>query len=592
MAMWHDRSMTITFGNDPVRAAVTTLIKRLEAGETVDGSSEFKHVDLKEEAGRRDRNGAITPGTARNEPAAEKLAGEAACMANTPGGGALIVGVADDGTLIGADLDSEWLRQRIYELTDRRLTVDVTVADAAGKRLLVIVVPTAVEPIRYKGKISWRINDTCVEIDAATWHTNRMQTLRYDWSADDSGVPASNARQQAIAVARDFLTAGGDPQAEDLAQASDAQLLRRLNATTSHDTLTNAGLIAFVGRGEPALDYMHREYAGGDSTARVHRSGRSLLEELDEVFSSIEARNSTRHIEIGLVVRQVKDIPSLAAREAIVNGVAHREWAVQAPTVVEHIGHTIRVSSPGGFFGGVSPANIITHPSQSRNGALAQLLADLRVAEREGIGVDRMVREMVRVGYPPPGITEKEGPYVSTSLVGDAIDLPWIKWLASIVPPGEIQDVSSLLLLRRLVSNVWLDEHVAVPLIQLPIDEARGAILKLSRASINDEPILHTVDGTPEGSSPAWSLSSTALTWLTDLDSQMGIPRTLPSRKSIAASYARERGRISSTELGSLVGASGSNVGATLKELASEGILSPSSPAGRGRGFYYRWNEH
>jgi ATP-dependent DNA helicase RecG len=43
-------------------------------------------------------------------------------------------------------------------------------------------------------------------------------------------------------------------------------------------------------------------------------------------------------------------------------------------------------------------------------------------------------------------------------------------------------------------------------------------------------------------------------------------------------SYAKARGRISSTELGSLVGASGTNVGATLKALAKDGLLTPSTP--------------
>jgi ATP-dependent DNA helicase RecG len=34
-------------------------------------------------------------------------------MANTPGGGALVVGVADDGTVLGTELDADWLRHRI-----------------------------------------------------------------------------------------------------------------------------------------------------------------------------------------------------------------------------------------------------------------------------------------------------------------------------------------------------------------------------------------------------------------------------------------------------------------------------------------------
>lgn len=63
----------------------------------------------------------------------------------------------------------------------------------------------------------------------------------------------------------------------------------------------------------------------------------------------------------------MRDLPELAVREAIVNGVAHREWALPEPTVVEHVGRTTRVTSSGGLVGGVTPRNIITHPSQSPN---------------------------------------------------------------------------------------------------------------------------------------------------------------------------------------------------------------------------------
>jgi ATP-dependent DNA helicase RecG len=581
--------VTITFGADPIRDEIADLLARMDAGEVVDRNDERKQVDLKEEAGRRGPGGVVRPGSRENEAAAVKLAGEAACMANTPGGGALIVGVADDGTLIGADLDAEWLRQRVYELTRRLLTVDVSEAAVQGTRLLVIICPVAVEPVRINDRIHWRVNDKCVEVDAATWHARRMQTLNYDWSGDMSTTRLSMARPQALSIARDFLMASGDPASEELARARDGQLLNRLNVVTHDGMLTNAGVLAFVGRGRPGLDYIHRDHAGGDSTARVRRSDRSVLEELAEIFLTIDANNATRHVQTGLVVRQIRDIPVLAAREAVVNGVAHREWGISDPTVVEHVGRTLRVTSPGGFFGGVNESNIITDPSQSRNPALTQLLADLRVAEREGIGVDRMVREMIRVGQTPPAIREITGPFVRTSLVGDALDEPWIGWLASIDPVEESNDVSSLLLLRQLITVGWIDERSAVPLIQLPVEETRGAILKLSRAKVKGLALLQTVDGTPDGTPAAWRLGPAALEDLLSRDRASGRPRPLPTRTEIARSYAEARGRISSTELGSLVGASGTNVGDTLKALAAEGVLTPSSPAGRGRGFFYRW---
>ncbi|GGC79173.1 transcriptional regulator [Tersicoccus solisilvae] len=581
--------MPIIFGQDPVRAEVESLLRRIDRGETVDRTVERSIVDLKEEAGRRDRSGVILPGQPTNEAAAKALAAEAACMANTPGGGALIVGVADDGQVLGTQLEVEWLRHRIYELSHKLLTVDVANVTVADHRLLVVVSPSAVEPVRINGRITWRVGDHCVEIDAATWHARRMQRLNYDWSADVSTVPVAAVRPAALAVARDFLRASGEGSAEDLAQADDFHLLRRLNVVLEEGMLTNAGVITLVGRGTASVDYVHRDYAGGDSTARVRRQDRSLLEELSEVFLTVEAHNSMRHIQTRLVVRQIRDIPMLAAREAVVNGLAHREWGVEAPTVIEHVGRTLRVTSPGGFFGGVNESNIITHPSQSRNPALAQLLADLRVAEREGIGVDRMVREMIRVGHQQPLIREIEGPYVRASLVGDALDESWIAWLAQINPPEEAVDVSSLLVLRHLANIGWVDERSASVLVQLPPEEARGTLLKLARAQIGGGPLVVAVEGTPAGTATAWRLSPQAQGNLASLDQDAARTRNVPTRTEIARSYAQARGRISSTEFGSLVGASPSNVGSTLKALAIEGVLEPSSAAGRGRGFFYRW---
>lgn len=402
--------MSIYFGQDPVRAEIAELVAKLQAGDVIDAGYETLRVDLKEEAGRRSSSGDIQPGASENEVAAQQLAQEAACMANTPGGGGLIVGVASDGELVGTDLDAEWLRHRIYELTDRGHTADVFEVMVRNTRLLVIISPPAIEPIRWRKKIYWRVGANCVEVDAATWHSKKMATLRYDWSGDNSGIKMEQVRAQALEVARDFLRAAGDGTAEELAEASNEQMLRRLKAVGRDGYLTNAGALVFVGRRAPCLDYVHRDYAGADSTVRVNRAGRSLLEELHEVFLAMEVRIGTRHLQSGLVRGQMRELPLLAAREAIVNGLAHREWGVDDPTWVEHIGLTLKVTSPGGFYGGVTESNIITHPSQSRNTALTQLLADLRIAEREGIGVDRMVREMVRMGYSRPVIREIDGP--------------------------------------------------------------------------------------------------------------------------------------------------------------------------------------
>ncbi len=190
-------------------------------------------------------------------------------MANTPGGGALIVGADDAANLPGTKLDVEWLRNRIYGLTDRRLTAAISRVLVNEVRLLIIRCPEALEPIRFKNRIKWRVSDKCVEVDAATILEGRLVRLRADWSTDPSGYDPSDARPVALERARGYLIASGESQAVDLAGASDSDLLRRLNVVSRNGTLTNAGALAFVGTGENAIDYIRREVPGGDSTNRL-----------------------------------------------------------------------------------------------------------------------------------------------------------------------------------------------------------------------------------------------------------------------------------------------------------------------------------
>ncbi len=306
------------------------------------------------------------------------------------------------------------------------------------------------------------------------------------------------------------------------------------------------------------------------------------------MFTRIEASNAIRHLPGQMSRGQVRDLPELAVREAVVNGAVHRDWGSPQPTVVEHVGSTLRVTSPGGFFGGVTAENILTHPSVSRNTALTALVAALRVAEREGVGVDRMVREMVRFGHETPLIDEVEGPYVRASLVGDIADGPWLEWLDAVQPRDAADDVNSLLLLRHLVQVGWVDVETAGPLLQLNRAETLGALQRLRNTTLSGVAIVSAVAGSPDGSSTAYALSDGGRAALQRLDDAVAWRRDWPTRRAIAASYSRARGRISTTELGSIVGASPSNVGSVLRELEESGVLEPSRVNRRGPGFFYR----
>ncbi|MHB8449590.1 MAG: ATP-binding protein [Mycobacteriales bacterium] len=575
--------MTFSFlGPDPLEDQLLDVLARLAAGHPPD-QLEVAQVDVKEEAGRRGRAGLILPGAAQNDQAARLLAGEMACLANTPGGGAIVLGIANDGTRIGTELDSEWLRYRIWQLTESRLTVAVRVADLDGTRILVLTTHEAIEPIRHEGRLRWRVGAHCIEVDATTWYAGKVARSGLDWSAQPSGHALDDVRPVAVEFARRYLRAAGDEAALDLASASDQDLLRRLSLVDGNGRLTNAGSLMFVGTPEAGIDYIRRDVPGGDSTNRI-RSARPLLEQVWEVDQASQASNRLVHVPEGFAHGQLRAIPGRAVREAIVNGVVHRDWLSPEPTTVEHVGDVLTVTSPGGFIGGIAPSNIITHPAVPRYRSLAEAMATLRLAEREGIGVDRMVRDMLAIGRPEPEISEIAGPWVRVGLLGGEPDSHVIEFLARVDPAAVAADVDVLLLVDHLSRHGWVDATAAAPVLQRPAGETEAAIGRLAVAQIDGEPAITPVKGVPRGQPAAFRLTDAAGARLAG---RLTYLNSAEDRRALILEWAMSRGRISSTEAADLVGLSIPYAGTLLTALEAEGLLDPGRENKLGRGFYY-----
>ena len=580
--------MTFAFlGPDPVTQQIEQLLRRLAAGDSP-RDIETLQVDCKEEPGRRGPGGVVLEGSDENDGAARFFADELACFANTPGGGAIVVGVADDGQRIGTGLGAEWLRHRIYQLTSRRLTIDAVPVDLEGTRLLVLSTRDAIEPITSSnGRVYWRVDDNSVEVDPTTWHAGRLHRIGVDWSALPSGHSVGDVSPAAIEVARRFLgeaAEAGDEHAADVAAATDQDLLRRLNLFADNaGTLTNAGSLLFVETPDHGVDYIRRDSPGGDSTNRV-RSKRALVEQVYDVDQAIRTANRVLHTGEGLAHGQLRAIPPRAAREAVVNGVTHRDWLTTQPTIVEHVGDTLTVTSPGGLPGDVRPDNIITHPSLPRYKSLAEAMAALRLAEREGIGVDRMIAGMLALGHPEPEITETTGPSVRVSLLGGEPDPEVVGLLVNLQPGRAARDLDVVLLIDHVSRHHFVDVATAQPVLQRPPGETAAALTRALQTGFGGKPVLVQLNGVPAGQQPAYRLSNQTRTQLNSRTSQLDLPQV---RTQIILTWARHRGRVSSTEVADLLGLSVVRAGQILTTLEETGELAPGKQLKAGRGYFY-----
>ena len=573
-------------GRDPIEVLVDRVLHRLSKGEPP-GRIETERVDVKEEPGRRGSGGAVLPGGRTNEKAADYLAEEMVCMTNTAGGGALIVGIADDGARIGTRLDPDWLRHRIWELTSRQLTVSARAANLDGCRILILTCVEALHPVRYGGKLRWRVGANCVEVDPVVWQSRLLERVGFDWSDQPSGRTLNDVSPTACEVARRYLReSNGDEAGTNLVDATDADLLRRLNLVRDSHHLTNAGSLLFVETPWSGVDYVRRDMPGGDSTLRIEGAG-PLLTQVHEVERAGEVSNRVTHTAEGFAHGRVRAIPARTLREAIVNGVVHRDWLSPQPTTIEHVGDTLTVTSPGGFLGGVAPDNIITHPAVPRYRSLSEAMAALGLAEREGIGVDRMVRDMLAIGRPAPVISEIDGPYVRVVLLGGDPDAVIIALVAALAP-ARAGSVDSLLLIEHLTRRGWVDAGTAAPVLQRSSRaEAEEAIRRLADAHLdlgNSVSVIAQVQGIPPHHPRAFRLSDAARGRLAH---RLAPLRTRDGREALILDWSRARGRVSSTEVADLTGLSKVSAGKLLTGLADIGHLEGSRSRRKGRGFFY-----
>jgi ATP-dependent DNA helicase RecG len=170
-------------------------------------------------------------------------------MANTPGDGAIVVGVEDrGGRLPGAALDADWLRHRVYEQVGVAPAVKERVIQ--GIRLLVLYVAQASEPVEdVSGRIRWRTGGHCTPVDRAEWWLNRQRHAGYDQMAVTTQRTESDVTPGALVAARRYLASwaterGTDADGADIGGQSPQELLAALGVLYPDGRLSAAGALS------------------------------------------------------------------------------------------------------------------------------------------------------------------------------------------------------------------------------------------------------------------------------------------------------------------------------------------------------------
>jgi ATP-dependent DNA helicase RecG len=325
----------------------------------------------------------------------------------------LFVGVNPDGSSAGLEITDQILQNLGALATDGNLMPPPSLVVsrlrlAGGDVAVVVVQPSVIAPVRYKGVV-WvrrgprrgpasaedeRVLSERRVANALPWDARRCEGA----TIDDLALDIFRLNYLRRAVDRAVLA---ENHRGDVAQLAALRLVHRRGDVMGP---TNAGVLilgldplAFVmGAFVQFVSYQGEDKLEPTSERRITGDLLRVLEGLDALIEAVRGRRPLRE---GLREREVEDWPGQALHEVFVNAVIHRNYESTAPVTISQFTDRIEVWSPGGLFG-MSPEDF-PHAQGYRNPVLAEAARVYGFANRFGRGIDAAQVALARNGSPP-----------------------------------------------------------------------------------------------------------------------------------------------------------------------------------------------
>lgn len=113
----------------------------------------------------------------------------------------------------------------------------------------------------------------------------------------------------------------------------------------------------------------------------------------------------------GIYRQDIYELPVDSVRELIANAVAHRSYLEPGNIQVAIFDDRLEVTSPGMLLNAVSIEKMREGYSKLRNPAIASAFGYMKIIEKWGTGIPRILRECIEYGLPEPQLIDFDGDF-------------------------------------------------------------------------------------------------------------------------------------------------------------------------------------
>lgn len=305
-------------------------------------------------------------------------------FANTSGG-ELLIGVEDDGTVVGVpDVDGTMLK--VTNTLRDSIKPDITMfllcekREMDGKDVVSVSIQKGTACPYYLAAKGLRPEGVFVRQGAFTVPATWSAILKMIKETDGDDYEAIRSLNQDLTFqdAERFFAEEhipfGQEQKRTLGLVSEDGVFTNLGLLLSDQCMHTAKLAVFQGSSKTVFK------------DRAEFSG-SLFRQMENIYAYIDRFNRIRAEFPGLKRVDTRDYPPEAVREAMLNAIVHRDYTYSASTFISIFDDRIEFVTLGGLPKGIAMSDVIMGVSVPRNRRLANIFYRLHLIEAFGTGM-------------------------------------------------------------------------------------------------------------------------------------------------------------------------------------------------------------
>jgi len=337
-----------------------------------------------------------------------------ASFVNTKGG-VLLIGVRDNGTIIGWTGDDRAQQVIINQIVEiLRVQPAVSIQQEQGKPVLVIEVKPGTTLATFRGRYFQRVGNTTREIPAEQLGRYFIAKLGVQWDSITDNYTLDQIDPEAI---KRFL----ELAKKRLPFARDNESIENIlqNLELIHDgKITRAAILLFgknpqaqfiaaqihMGRFKDAITIIDDKLLKGNLFSQVDAAVQ-LFQQYMQVRFEFEGKSRTDEPLSAMQRTEIWDYPIKALREAVINALIHRDYFQTGSEIqIRFYDDQVMITNPGGLPEGMTVEELRRekHRSLPRNALLAQVFYYGELLEKWGTGTSRMITLCREHGIPEP----------------------------------------------------------------------------------------------------------------------------------------------------------------------------------------------